>query len=142
MFGPGSQPQDGTSHLAAPMFPNIVENPDIPGLSPDELEKQKMEAVRFSKGVKIKEIHVHTFDLSDPVQVEDYKSVQRLLLTLMAQEAVHVNNWDKINVKSPEPKFLVHLDFIEYGLEKTDHATGQTTLDGVIVDKGTPDEEQ
>lgn len=133
MFGPRTDVGE-TTHLASPMFPNIVENPDIDyGPSPDELEERKMEAVRFSKGVKIKEIVVETLDLSDPEQVAKYKEVQKRLLTLMAQEAVYVNTWEKIHVKDPIPKFIVHIDYVEYGLEKKDHATGQTTLDGELV---------
>lgn len=135
LFGPQS-PQSETSHLAAPMFPNIVENPDIPfGPSPEELEQQKMEAVRFSKGVKIKDIVVETFDLNDPEQVEEYKKVQKRMLILMAQEAIHVTTWEKIKVLEPKPGFVVHIDYIEYGLEKKDHATGQKTLDGEVIEE-------
>ena len=130
LFGP-STPQQDTSHLAAPMFPDIVENPDIPyGPPPDLLEERKMESVRFSKGVKIKEIVVETFDLSDPEQVEKYKAAQKRMLTLMAQEAIHVTTWEKIKIEQPVPKFVVHIDYVEYGLEKKDHATGEKTLDG------------
>jgi hypothetical protein len=136
--GPIEFPHDTseTNQLAAPMFPNIVENPDLPfGPDAEELERQKMESVRFSKGVKLKEVHVHTFDLSDEWQVEEYKKVQKHILTLLAQQAAHVTTWQKIHTNDPvNPRFIVHLDYIEYGVEKKDHATGTKTLDGQIVE--------
>lgn len=123
-----------TSHLSAPMFPNIVENPDIHDLDPQELERQKMEAVRYSRGVKIKDVVVETFDLSKPEDVELYKEAQKRLLILIAQDAAFVHTWEKLKIIDPtNPRFVVHLDYVEYGVEKKDHATGEKTLDGKPV---------
>lgn len=128
---------EAPEHLAKPMFPDIVHNPDIPfGPDPDILEKMKMENIRFSKGVKIKEVHVYTFDLSKPDEVEEYKAVQKLLLTLLAQQAVHVTTIEKMAINDPDrPRFIVHMDFVEYCLEKKDHATGHVSVDGRLIDK-------
>jgi len=125
---------DKPEHLAAPMFPDMVQNPDIPfGPDADVLERLKMESVRFSKGVKIKEIHVYTFDLSKPDDVEKYKKVQTLMLKLLAQNAIHVTTSEKMAINdSNNPRFIAHMDFVEYCIEKKDHATGVVTVDGVV----------
>lgn len=112
---------------------------DIPGLpsmqrdgepTPEDMEKAA-EAVRFSKVVKVQNIHVKTFDFSDAKQVEEYQKTY-LKLYQQASESkvlITVNERQFINDIN-NPRWVLHLEWIEYDMQKKDHMMGQPNSGG------------
>jgi hypothetical protein len=115
----------------------------IPGLpsmqrdgepTPEEMEKAA-EAVRFSKVVKVQDIHVETYDFSDKKQVQAYrkKYVELYELASLSKVLITVNERQFIN-DIQNPRWVLHLEWIEYALQKKDHMMGQSTPGGDNAD--------
>jgi hypothetical protein len=110
----------------------------IPGLpsmqrdgepTPEEMEKAA-EAVRFSKVVKVQDIHVETYDFSKKKDVEAYrkKYVELYQKASLSQVLITVNERQFINDIN-NPRWVLHLEWIEYALQKKDHMVDQEAGD-------------
>ena len=89
--------------------------------TPEEME-MAAEAVRYSKVVKVKEFHVGTFDLSDPVDLAAYKKMVVQVYQVMAEKKGVISyNEKKLIIHEGKPKMVVHMEWYEYTLKVTDH---------------------
>jgi hypothetical protein len=98
--------------------------------TPEEMEKAA-EAVRFSKVVKIQKCHVKTFDFSDAKQVEEYQKTYLELYQKASESKVliTVNERQFIN-DVQNPRWVLHMEWLEYDMQKKDHMMGQPNSGG------------
>lgn len=111
---------------------------DIPGFpsmgaegepTAEDIEKQ-MEAVRFSKVVKVIACGVETFDLSKAEDVKHYKELYLELYSKSSEGKVLIQTNEKQFIPCPvNPRWLRHLEWLEYDLEVKDYMMnkGETT---------------
>jgi hypothetical protein len=108
----------GAMALPPPMFPNLSRNYGFEP-SAEELDKAA-EAVKYDKLVKITGYKIHTFDLSQPEQAERYAALYMELYSKAKSGAIVIHVMDRKFVEAPSPRWLIHVEYSEYELKKTD----------------------
>jgi len=87
----------------------------------EEMEKQ-MEAVRYSKIVKLLDCCVETFDFSKSEDVTRYRKLYKELYVKAAEGSVFIKINERQFISCPSnPRWVHHLEWLEYELEVTDH---------------------
>ena len=79
-----------------------------------DMEKSE-EAIRFKKTVKVKDIRVETYDLSDPKQVAKYRKDRKHIMDGLIAKKLAVMFSDKRFVESI-PGYMAHMEWVEYEL--------------------------
>jgi len=105
--------------LPPTMFPGIRSRNY--GFEPtaEEMDKAR-EAARYMQNVYMTGYHVRTFDLSKPADVEAYCEARLKLYSKAKAAEVVIHKMEHMAVQSPEPKWVVHLEYSEYRFEKKD----------------------
>jgi hypothetical protein len=101
--------------------------PGLPSMQKDgeptaaEME-EAAEAVRYSKVVKVQDIKVETFDMSNPGHVKRYREIYKELYGLASESKIliTVNERQFINCVT-NPRWVLHLEWIVYDMQKKDH---------------------
>ena len=116
---------DARKPLAPPMFPGI-RSKDY-GFEPtaDEMELAR-ERARFAKTVFMTGYKSHTFDLSNPDQVEAYEKLRMEVYekAKMGEIVIHLQEHMQFNDDS-NPRWVVHIEYSTYRFEKVDRTEQQ-----------------
>jgi hypothetical protein len=88
--------------------------------TPEQMEKAA-EAVRFSKTVRVTDIQVRTFDLSNEEQVEQYRDTYLEVYEKVSLAKALITVKERVQVNDPQPRWIVHLEWVEYELNVKDH---------------------
>jgi len=96
------------------MFPHMTASPDSPP-SAEEMERAR-EAVQFDKVVKLKDVTVRTYDLSDDKQVEQYTKDRKYVMVGMQKNELSLLFADHRFVESI-PGYMAHMEWIEFELK-------------------------
>ena len=95
--------------------------PDDP--SPAEMEKAKMEAVRYDRKVHFLGAKVYTFDLSKAEDVDRYVDLRNELYDKVRKQEYVVQHFErKYTEVDGRPRWLVHIEVHEYEYTKIDNA--------------------
>jgi len=87
----------------------------------EDMEKAA-DAVRFSKTVKVKDVHVRTFDLSKSDDVAEYRKTYLEIYAGIALRKFMVVTNEKLHIPClKNPRWVVHMEWVEYELEVVDH---------------------
>ena len=120
MMANGGMANGGALALPPPMFPNLSRDY---GFEPSAEEMEKAaEAARFKKTVKITGYHIKTFDLSLEPQAEAFSKLYMEIYAKAAGGEVVIHMMDRKFVENPSPRWLIHLEWSEYEMTKTDMA--------------------
>jgi len=89
--------------------------------TPQEME-EAMEAVRYSKTVKVSAVYVKTFDFGDPKQVEAYTKLYVELYQKASESKILITKMDEQFIPCLEnPRWIKHLEWLEYDMQVKDH---------------------
>ena len=118
IFGSGS-PGGGMDMLGS-LFPGVKSMGKLGEPTAEDIEKE-MEKVRYSKIVKVKAVHVKTFDFSNPGHVKAYTQLYVDLYKLAAESKILFTTKEKKFINdTTNPRWVVHLEWLEYDLEVKD----------------------
>lgn len=116
-----------SASLADSMHKFGMELPGIPSMgatgepTAEDIEKQ-MEAVRFSKVVKVQDCFVETFDFSKKDDVERYRALYKDLYAKTSEGKVFIKCNERQFISCPtNPRWVLHMEWLEYDLQVTDH---------------------
>jgi len=118
---PPRPPTDTFMRPPAGPMPGVAAR-GVPGEpTPEDMEKAAND-VRFSKTVRIKDIHVRTYDLNKPEDVKEYRKTYLEIYAGIARAKFMVVTNEKIHIPClKNPRWVVHMEWVEYDLEVTDH---------------------
>lgn len=102
------------------MFPNIVAQGYSFEPDKDEYDKQ-MDAIRYEKILKLKDIQILTFDFSKEEDVNKYRDVYAKLYPKIAAGAIVFHCHERMQINDTQnPRWILHMEYSEYELIKTD----------------------
>jgi len=113
--GSGALLGSGAAKLASGMFPNITAGLFGGDPTPEEMS-DRFEAALHTKQVKIKKFGVETFDLNEPEQVKAYQKLYLDLYQRVSRGETLVKEIDKKFIKGPTPRWIVHIEWLDYAL--------------------------
>ena len=111
-------PAGDTVALPPSMFPHLSRGY---GYEPSAEDREKAaEAASYKKDVKITGYHIKTFDLSLEPQVEAFSKLYMEIYARAQGGEVVIHMMDRKFVENPSPRWLIHLEWSEYEMTKTD----------------------
>jgi len=88
------------------------------GPTPEDMEAAR-QAVLYNKTVKVEKFDQATFDLSNDKQAEAYKKLMSNLYAGRQDMTMMVTCYDRQFVAQPEPRWIVHVEWVVYKLKVT-----------------------
>jgi len=92
--------------------------PGALGPDPNEMAEQ-MKRAQVERKVEMKELCVRTYDLGDPNDVEQYRLDMEHIIIGVNLKTHSLMGRDKQFVETPKPRWIAHLEWIEFTLHET-----------------------
>jgi len=126
--------------LGIPGMPASPSAAGFPGVPTAEDIERQAEAVRFTKEIKTTGVFVKNWDLMVQEEAQDYCATYIRLMEL-ANKGIYVpidrqKHFIPAGPGNPHPRMILHLEWMEIELEKTDHMMKPEEANGSNIPSG------